>query len=366
MKVLHIITSLDYGGAEISLLRLIENSLDHNHLVICLSSGGPIKAKLVDLGCLVFTLNLTVSNFIRQTRRVNEICKNENISVITSWLYHADFFTLFLKFSQKKTKILWTVHNLSIERSTTKTTTRILVKFNSFLSYFVPNEIVYCAESSKLQHQNIYNYDKTKGITVFNGPLSNQPERGANKNNFDISFPKVGMSARWDPIKNHSLAIEAIAKLIQNYDRYNNLIFILCGQNIDYENTQLCNLISRFSLEKNVRLMGTVSNMETFYQEIDVLLLTSVGEALPNVIIEALYLYKPIVSTDVGDVRQVIGKCGEISESNSGLIAEKLDYIFENYEDYENALLDDEFTSSLDRFKIKNVVKNYKSIWYDL
>ena len=32
---------------------------------------------------------------------------------------------------------------------------RILVKFNSFLSYFVPNEIVYCAESSKLQHQNI-------------------------------------------------------------------------------------------------------------------------------------------------------------------------------------------------------------------
>ena len=366
MKVLHIITSLNYGGAEISLLRLIENSLDHNHLVICLSSGGPIKAKLVDLGCSVVTLNLTIFNLIRQICQVNEICKNENISVITSWLYHADFFTLFLKLSQKKSKILWTVHNLSVGRTTTKTTTRILVKFNSFLSHFVPNEIVYCAESSRLQHQNVYNYDKTKGVTVFNGPLSNQPERGANKNNFDVSFPKVGMSARWDPIKNHSLAIEAIAELIQNYDRYSDLIFILCGQNIDYENTQLCNLISKFSLEKNIRLLGTVSNMGTFYQEIDVLLLTSVGEALPNVIIEALYLYKPIISTDVGDIRQVIGKCGEISEPNSELIAEKLAYIFENYEAYEDALSDDEFTSSLDRFKIENVVKNYQSIWYDL
>jgi len=366
MKILHIITSLNYGGAEISLLRLIENSLDHNHLVICLSSGGPIKAKLDDLGVSVVTLNLTVLNFLGKIWQVNKICKNENISIITSWLYHADFFTLFLKFSQKKPKILWTVHNLSVERTTTKITTRILVKFNSFLSYFVPNKIIYCAESSKLQHQNIYNYDTTKGVTVFNGPLSNQLERRANKNSFDISFPKVGMSARWDPIKNHSLAIEAIAKLIKNHDRYSDLSFILCGQNINYENTQLCDLISKFSLEKNVSLLGTVSNMDTFYQQIDVLLLTSVGEALPNVILEALYVYKPIISTDVGDIRQVIGKCGEISEADSGLIGEKLSHIFENYQDYENALSNDEFTTSLDKFKIENVVKNYQNIWHEL
>ena len=366
MKVLHIITSLNYGGAEISLLRLIESRLDHINLVVCLSSGGPIKGKLEDLGVSVVTLDLTVLNLIPKIWQVNAICKNENISIITSWLYHADFFTFFLKLSRKKFKILWTVHNLSVERNTTKMTTRILVKLNSFLSYFVPNQIIYCAESSKMQHQNVYNYDKKKGITVFNGPLSNQTERGVNRNNFDMSFPKVGMAARWDPIKNHSLALEAIAELIHSQDRYSDLLFILCGQDIDYKNTQLCNLISKFSLENNVKLLGAISNMDKFYREIDVLLLTSVGEALPNVVIEALYLYKPIISTDVGDIRQVIGKCGKVSEANSRQISANLSHVFENYRDYENELSSYEFTFSLDRFKIENVVANYQSIWREL
>jgi glycosyltransferase involved in cell wall biosynthesis len=97
-----------------------------------------------------------------------------------------------------------------------------------------------------------------------------------------------------------------------------------------------------------------------------VLLLTSVGEALPNVVIEALYLYKPIISTDVGDIRQVIGECGEVSEANSRQISAKLSHVFENYQDYENELSSYEFTFSLDRFKIENVVANYQSIWREL
>ena len=58
----------------------------------------------------------------------------------------------------------------------------------------------------------------------------------------------------------------------------------------------------------------------------DVLLLTSLWEGSPNVIKEAMACNCPIVSTDVGDVREVIGKTGGcyITTFEPGDVAEKL------------------------------------------
>ena len=83
-------------------------------------------------------------------------------------------------------------------------------------------------------------------------------------------------------------------------------------------------------LPNNFKL-NTVSNktqnqLVNYYNAADVLLLTSNSEGSPNVIKEAMACNCPIVSTDVGDVKQVIEKTDNcyISNSNPKDIADKI------------------------------------------
>ena len=365
MKIMHIISSLGYGGVEISLLRLIENNREDEHFVVCLSQGGPIREKLEELGVIVFALNLKYFNLPLKVWVVNSVCKSEDIKIVTSWLYHADFFSGCLKIINHNLKILWTVHNSLVDRNSMKASTAFLIKINSALSYIIPNKIIYCAHSARVEHEGVHRYNRKNGAVVYNGALPDYNEKQNIGRRFNISAPIIGMSARWDPIKNHRLALATISNLVHS-EKYNNLSFILCGQNIDYKNISLCNLISEFSLEKNVKLLGSVQNMAEFYNQIDVLLITSFSEALPNVAIEAMYSTKPVVSTDVGDLRQVVGKCGQISDNNSIDMASNVVNVFEHYDDYVAELSESDFLSFMSQFKIETVVNIYRNIWNEL
>ena len=362
MKILHIITGLGFGGAEISLLRLIENSIEDDHLVICLNSGGPLKKRIELAGAAVLILNLNYKNFFKRIFHVNALCKKEQY-IITSWLYHADFFTSFLKIINPSLRVVWTVHNMLVDKKTMKRSTIFLVKINSLLSYFIPNKIIYCAESSKLEHQDIHKYNSKCGTVIFNGPLSKKNNKNLVPNSFNHLMPKIGMSARWDPIKNHRLAFASINQIIKKNKKYKNLNFILCGQGINYENDELCKMIAEFSLTENIILLGTLANMQDFYEKIDILLLTSFGEALPNVVIEAMDLKKPIVSTDVGDLKKVVGKTGVISKSDFISISSSLIEVLNNYKQYQIELEKDEFILSMEDFNIETVVYKYRNIW---
>lgn len=61
-----------------------------------------------------------------------------------------------------------------------------------------------------------------------------------------------------------------------------------------------------------VELCGEVSDMDRFYQSIDVLVLSSRTEGFPNVIAEAMSYGKPVVTTDVGDAADIVGPAGFI------------------------------------------------------
>ena len=97
--VLHIISGLRMGGAEGVLYRTVSRSANFDHIVLSLTDGGYYEQKLVERGIKVLCLKIDkISGWVFLTPRLIKLFAAEDIDVVQSWLYHADGFTIFLKF----------------------------------------------------------------------------------------------------------------------------------------------------------------------------------------------------------------------------------------------------------------------------
>lgn len=118
--------------------------------------------------------------------------------------------------------------------------------------------------------------------------------------------------------------------------RHENLIFFIAGsvlrsQEKYYQN--LKRLVTSNKLMSNFLFLGKVDNVPSVLKGADVCVFTSLSEASPTAIWEAMSMGKPIVTTDVGSVNQYIedGKSGFIVPvKDSKALAEKVEILIKN------------------------------------
>jgi glycosyltransferase involved in cell wall biosynthesis len=124
----------------------------------------------------------------------------------------------------------------------------------------------------------------------------------------------VGGSFRIFSVKRPQFWIAA-AKLVA--DAVPQAHFLIIG---DGDMTDLVQERAReYGIEDRLHLPGRVSNVGDWYRTMDVSLLTSEREGIPNAIIEAQHFGVPIVATDVGGIRESIadGESGFVVPGNS-------------------------------------------------
>lgn len=93
MKVLHVITGLNDGGAEAVLYRLITKSSEHTHLVVSLMDVGKYGPLLEDLGIRVFCLGMNPGKpSVRRFWKLMRLIRAEAPDVVQTWMYHSDLF----------------------------------------------------------------------------------------------------------------------------------------------------------------------------------------------------------------------------------------------------------------------------------
>ena len=120
--------------------------------------------------------------------------------------------------------------------------------------------------------------------------------------------------------KNQIMLVEAINKLIK--DGITNISVTFVGATVEEEALdQLIKLITTYKLERHVNFSGFQNNISEFYLENDILICTSKIEGFPIVILEAMRVGMPIISTNVGGINE------QISDGVNGFLINGNDYI---------------------------------------
>lgn len=75
--------------------------------------------------------------------------------------------------------------------------------------------------------------------------------------------------------------------------------------------TSLENMVQERGLSESIHFLGEQSDMSSIYSRADILVLTSLYEGTPNVLLEAMAHRVPVVATNVGGVPEIVGEdCG--------------------------------------------------------
>lgn len=103
------------------------------------------------------------------------------------------------------------------------------------------------------------------------------------------------------PVKGYDLLIEAIRIL---RDTRTEIELTILGDG--YLRKQLQGRIDEYGLGNKINLAGYVTNVSEFVAKADLFVMTSLSEALPTALIEAMMLGKPVLVTNCSGCREVV------------------------------------------------------------
>ena len=135
------------------------------------------------------------------------------------------------------------------------------------------------------------------------------------------------------------------------------------------DNKELMELISlnNLKLHKDITLYGRCNDIPALMNAIDLHVLSSLGEAFPNVLAEAMACGIPCVSTDVGDAKEIIDKYGWIVPAqNSIKLADAISAALSELQFRPNewqARKSDCVMHIQNNFEIQTMIQKYHRIW---
>lgn len=321
MRIVHLITGLELGGAQMMLLKLLR-IMDRGAfepLVISMVSPEPMGARIAELGIRVETLGMRrglPDPFALV--RLGRLLRGFGPDLVQTWMYHADLIGGLAKSlavgPSGRPALVWNIRQSDLDPRTTRRGTRWVARLNGRLSHRLPDHIVCCSERAREIHVAL-GFRQDIVSVIPNGfeldRFRPDPEgRSALRARLAIpcDAPLLGLAARFDPQKDLPNFIAAAARIRAQIP---DCRFLLCGEGMDAANPQLSALITQAGLSPSFTLLGPRRDVPQIFVALDLLVSSSAyGEGFPNVIGEAMACGVPCVVTDVGDSGLIVGDTG--------------------------------------------------------
>lgn len=300
MKILHLIDSLNTGGAERMAVGYV-NALAERHFEVYLWSTR-------EEGLLVKSVHPKVNyRFLNRKGWVgfkalfqaSKQVKKENIQLIhahsTSY-----FFATLLKLLNPSIKLVWHDHFGSRQQSNSNSKNILVFCSRFFDTVFTVNQTL------KQWHKK---HLKTKNIRYIPNFVS-QNFRNTNPSLNHTNEKTLVCLANLRVPKNHENLIKAFAEV---YKCHPNCKLQLIGKNQnDVYAKNLKNLITAYKLEEAVSILGVQAHVASYLEKASIGILSSDMEGLPMSLLEYALSGLPVVCTDVGYCKEVVQDYGKV------------------------------------------------------
>jgi glycosyltransferase involved in cell wall biosynthesis len=375
MKVLHVITGLDTGGAEMMLYKLLRGLAGTPGFeceVVSLRGQGAMVGRIEGLGVKVHRLEMGEPLLVPlRITQLAAIVRRFRPDIIQGWMYHGNLFgTLARAISFSRARVLWNVRQSLYSLDREKPLTALTIRLGAWLSA-TPSLVLYNSKVSSEQHSSI-GYDPARAILVPNGfdirafrPLDARERAEARA---ALGLPGeallIGIVGRNHPMKDHGTFLAAAGILAR---RRPEAVFVMIGKGLTPANAELEGLIRKAGLEGRVRLLGERSDIPIACGCLDAFALSSAyGEGFPNALGEAMACGLPCAATDVGDCAVILGDAGRIVPPRSPeALAEALESICALAPAERAALGRVGRARVEERFSMESIVSRYAKLYAD-
>lgn len=295
LKVAVVVEDFSIGGAQRVVSEIVKNIDQHKVqlLVLCLENRKDTEMALaVEKAATVKYLNIRGKNLIKNYHRVsaelNRFAPNVVHAHLVGQLYSVPWGLM------HNIPVIITVH--------TKPEKAFIKKIEGLIRFGVKKKKIYIVAVSKENLEQVKQYfgtDDGQCCCINNGIDINQFFR---RNHGNFTYINV---ARQDANKNQIAIIRCFEKL---YAQDQNIRLMLIGDGPSHD--MLVSETKKRNLENVIYLPGAMSNVANLYSVSDIYVQSSYREAMPMSVLEALATGLPIISTDVGGLKDVINGNG--------------------------------------------------------
>lgn len=318
MRVLFLARTLGMGGAERQLVALARGLRrgGHDIAVAVFYAGGEFESELRLEGIPVHDLAKRGRwDNLAFLARLCLLVKRERPDVVHSYLDSPNIVAAALKRVFPSVKVVWGIRSAMDDFGAYDWLHAVSAGIERIASPFVDG-IIANSEAGR-RHALSVGLDSRNLVVIPNGidcetfrPDSTDRARLRREWSVPPDSPLVGMVARLDPVKSHPTFLRAAAAVAAHQP---GVRFACIGGGQARYRRELEELAGRLGLTGRLTWVGERRATRTEYGALDLAVLSSdEGEGFPNVLAEAMACGRPVVATDSGDARVIVGETGVV------------------------------------------------------
>ena len=311
MKMMHLISGGDVGGAKTQVLTMLWELSKHHQAKLCCFMDGPFAQEARQMG--ISTMVLQGKNPSQLTRMLRKELETGGYEILHCHGSKANLFGSILR-GKLTIPVVSTVHS--------DPKLDYLGRPIANMTYGVANRRAlrrmdgWVAVSDAMKETLIRDgLDADRIYVIYNGiPFYGEPEhttRSAYLSSLDIQWGEdcviYGIAARLNPVKDVKTLIRAFGEAAKQCD---NIRLLIAGDG--EQRQELEEMAGSLCPPDTVKFIGWQTDMNSFYHSLNVNMLSSISETFPYAITEGARMGCATISTAVGGIPKVVidGKTG--------------------------------------------------------